>query len=718
MSSPFRVQPPRSSGVQIEVLSEADYAEEEQRANEEAAQRREEERKRKAAKADGAAAAASSSAARAAASSSDAQAAAAQPHSSSSASDSRWPALLAPLHLPPFMATLHDTRVYDAASYARLSGEDVVAFRRSAAAAFKQLGTALDGLVARSSAAESSRAANAELRPFLTPLLCACIRFLLPSLPSPPTPLAAPSSFGSGTDMASSDDWDPESLPPSMAERAAPFELVWQNEALTALALQVLQKLAYLFRFESDAQSLDDAGGGADATLSASATAAAGAGNIDGVMSSPSMQRFFAWALPTHLLPFLRQEMRSGTATGVTGSTGSNAAALAAAVGASLSGADSSPPVALTTTQEWKQARHFPSAFFVCFLSAHLAPSTLASELRPLLALLLPLLDDHELHLKVAGLASLQRLVRVVPSMYFGDGWGNLLLRSLKTILSFKEASILALAVPTFVQTYMALFPPVLLHDYSTMQLIHPAQSAATTTSTTANFSFSSSAVAAASSSSSSDAPLRLAAHDALLDALLHEMSYLALSPSLDNLFATFVYAQTLLPTLLYVGPLVVCKRLQTLLPIVLQWCTGLVAPVQRRLVKLGWEVLECMLTLELLGQHLAHQHVARIVEAAAQGWINEEDITQQQQQQQQQQRKRQQRGNNTSTSGSVIVRTHTVPLSDSHFHARYTSQPTIAHCMQLLRRLVPDKFEPIWQELQQMPELTGLALELRKLDA
>jgi len=154
MSSPFRVQAPRSSGVQIEVLSEADYAEEEQRANEEAAQRREDERKRKAAAtakvaADSTAAAASSSAARAAASSRDAQAAAAQPHSSSAgaASDSRWPALLAPLHLPPFMATLHDTRVYDAASYARLSGEDVVAFRRSATAAFKQLGAVLDGLV-------------------------------------------------------------------------------------------------------------------------------------------------------------------------------------------------------------------------------------------------------------------------------------------------------------------------------------------------------------------------------------------------------------------------------------------------------------------------------------------------------------------------------------------------------------------------------------------
>jgi hypothetical protein len=191
-------------------------------------------------------------------------------------------------------------------------------------------------------------------------------------------------------------------------------------------------------------------------------------------------------------------------------------------------------------------------------------------------------------------------------------------------------------------------------------------------------------------------------------------MSYLALSPSLDNLFATFVYAQTLLPTLLYVGPLVVCKPLQTLLPIVLQWCTGVTAPVQRRLVKLGWEVLECMLTLELLGQHLAHQHLARIVEAAAQGWINEQDITREQQQQ----RKRQQRGDNASTSDTVAARTHTVPLSDSHFHARYTSQPTIVHCMQLLRSFVPDKFEPIWQELQQMPELAGLALELRKPDA
>lgn len=416
-------------------------------------------------------------------------------------------------------------------------------------------------------------------------------------------------------------------------------------------------------------------------------------------MAAPSMQRFFAWVLPTHLLPFLRQEMRSVTGPGVApaalgSSTRAGGDAAAATAAAALDSSLSQ------STQEWKQARHFPAAFFVCFLCAHLSPSLLAAQLRSLLVLLLPLLDDHEVHLKVAGLMALQRVVRVVPALHFGDGWGGLLLRSLQTSLSFKDPAIQALVVPTLVQTNMALYPALMISDWGLMQQLHltagPEMGAARSSST-------------AVTTVGDDVLSRFHAHAALLDTLLHELSYLSLSPSLENLFPTFVYAQTLLPALLYLGPLVVCDRLQTLLPIVLQWCSTLVAPVQRRLVKLGWEALECMLSLSVLADRLAEQHLARLLEAAAQVWINDEEPLLQAAPS-----SRRKSAKQADSSPATVPRTATVPLSDPLFHARYTCQPTVAHCVRLLRDLAPEQFGPLWLELRQMPELKGLDAALQ----
>ena len=639
-----------SSKVHIEVIDEEEYELEVQREREEKSRRREEERRKLTA-------AATATAGAAAGASSVAQAAAAQPHAAVAASvpttaAARFTALLVQLSLPPFIATLHDARVYDPASFARQSAQ-VPPFHRTATQAWKELLTALDALP---SEAGGERAAALQLRSVLTPLLSACIRFLLPPLPPTPAPLVPPHLL---------QDRDEDALPPSLESQAPPFEFVWQTPALTELALQGLQKLAQLHR--SDWESSTDAIPARDP-----ATTQTAVGSVEAVLSDPAIQRFLALVLPTHLLPFLRQEMRSGS-----GSVGP-ASASAGAPAPDAAAADNG------TSLEWKSPAHFPAPFFVSFLCAYLDPSTLSLHLRSLLPLLLPLLDDHEMHLKVVGLVALQRLVRFVPAAQLGEGWGALLLRSLKTSLSIREAAVLSLAVPTFVQTYMLLYPPVLLHDDSVLMQMQPLGGTAT-----------------AATAGSANLQQRVTAHDELMGALLHELSYLLLSPTLDNLFATFVYAQSLLPALLYVGPHVALRHMRTLLPVLMQWCTNFTSPVQRRVCKLAWECVEAMLTMSALGQRLAEQHLGRLVEACAQGWVAEADINADIDAQMRKQRH--------SPTARPPPRTDAVPLNDPAFHVHYSARSTILHVLRLLRQRTPERFASVWQELHDIAELADL---------
>lgn len=653
-----------SSKVQIEVIDEEEYELEVQREREEKSRRREEERRKLAT-------AATATAGAAAGASSNAQAAAAQPHAAVAASvptttaATRFTTLLAPLSLPPFIATLHDARVYDPASFARQSAQ-VPSFHRTATQAWRALLVALDALPAE---AGGERAAALQLRPVLTPLLCACIRFLLPPLPPAPAPLVPPHLL---------QDRDEDTLPPSLESQAPPFEFVWQTPALTELALQGLQKLAQLHR--SDWEASTDAIPARDPA----AAQAAAVGSVEAVLSDPSIQRFLALVLPTHLLPFLRQEMRSGS-----GSVGPASASAAAGTAA----ADAAAPDN-GTNLEWKSPAHFPAPFFVSFLCAYLDPSILSEHLRSLLPLLLPLLDDHEMHLKVVGLVSLQRLVRFVPAAQLGEGWGALLLRSLKTALSIREAPVLSLAVPTFVQTYMLLYPPVLLHDESVLQQLQPMGGAA----------------AAVAAAGSTHLQQRAAAHDELMGALLHELSYLLLSPTLDNLFATFVYAQSLLPALLYVGPAVVLRHMRTLLPVLVQWCTHFTSPVQRRVCKLSWECVEALLCMSALGERLAEQHLGRLVEACAQGWMAEADIDADIDARLRKHRRAPSaRPQPQPQPQSQPPRTDAVPLSDPSFHLHYSARPTIVHVLRLLRQRAPERFASVWRELHDLTELADL---------
>ena len=653
------------SSVQIEVIDEEEYAAEVAQEQEITRQKREAQRQRATA-----AAAAASSAAPSAAASSSAPAVV-----TPAASASPWLPLLSSLSLPPLFATLHDLRVYDPPALTRAMRGEVPAFQREAAKAWKQILQALEALPVSSDADQS--ASITQLRPILTPLVCACIRFMLPALPPPPTPLVSPS-------LASS---DPDLTPPSLAEQAPSFEFVWQTPETSALAASSLQQLARIFRREWEPQT--------DAIQPIPVDAAAPRSDaVAAIMRDPAVQRFLSWLLPTHLLPFLRSKMRSGPA-------GSSAAAASAAREANSGG-----------TAAWKSAAHFPSAFFVCFLCAHLSPPILSAYLRSLLALVLPLLDDHELHYKVAGLVSVQRLVRFVPPMLFGEGWGTLLLQSLKASLAFKEPPVLALAVPTYVQAYMGLFPAVTMQDEETLHQLAPRAETRKATVAVAISPSSSSKRGATTASSSSlvsaSAPTatlelqdRVAAQEAMLSTLLRELSYLSLSPTLDHLFATFVYAQTLLPVLLYIPPPILVRQTSELLPIVLQWCARFRMPVQRRVARYGWELLEAWLSLGTPGARLA-QHLGRIVEACAQGWIiemeSEDEI-------------RAARASNRSrtASSSVPPRTDRVPPNDPDFAVHYTSQPTIVHVLQLLRGHAPLEFEELWRELRAVPELNSM---------
>lgn len=646
---------PRSS-VQIEVIDEEEYAAEVAQEQEQSRQKREEQRQRASAAATAATAATPSAVAPATAASASAIAV--------PAAASPWAPLLSSLSLPPLFATLHDLRVYDPPTLARAMRGDVPAFQRETSKTWKQVLAALEAMPINTDAEQAS--AVAQLRPVLTPLVSACIRFMLPPLPPAPSPLVSPSLL------------DPDVTPPSLAEQAPTFEFVWQTSENSSLAARSLQQLARIFRREWEAQT--------DAIQTMPVDAAARPDAVAAVMSDAAMQRFLAWLLPTHLLPFLRAEMRSGSA-------GSSAAAASAARENNSGG-----------NAEWKSAAHFPSAFFVCFLCAHLAAPTLSTHLRSLLALLLPLLDDHELHLKVAGLVSVQRLVRFVSPMHFGEGWGTLLLRALKASLAFKEPPVLALAVPTYVQAYMVLFPAVMMQDEERLHQLAPRtdtrKGAAVAISPSGKRASSSSSLVAASAPTAlAELQHRVAAQEDMLSTLLHELAYLSLSPTLEHLFSTFVYAQTLLPVMLYLPPPILVRHTSELLPIVLQWCARFRLPVQRRVARYGWELLESWLSLGTPGARLAQQHLGRIVEACAQGWIVELELEEEIRAAQAKTRSR----------TAISPRTDRVPPNDPDFHLHYTSQPTIVHVLQLLHRLVPVEFEAMWTELRAVPELSSL---------
>lgn len=289
-----------------------------------------------------------------------------------------------------------------------------------------------------------------------------------------------------------------------------------------------------------------------------------------------------------------------------------------------------------------------------------------------------------------------------------------LLLRALKAALAFKEAPVLALAVPTYVQAYMVLFPAVLMQDEERVHQLAPRSDARPTPAAATAISPSKKASSALSSASALTAHLelqhRVAAQEDLFTTLLHELNYLSLSPTLDHLFATFVFAQTMLPVLLYIPPPVLVRHTSELLPIVLQWCARFRLPMQRRVARYGWELLEAWLSLGTAGERMAEQHLGRIVEACAQGWIVEMEI----EEELIKNAGAAAQGKRTSAVASQPPspqqpRTDRVPPNDPAFHVHYTSQPTIVHVLRLLQRLVPAEFELMWSELRLVPELSSM---------
>lgn len=639
----FRPSP--KSTVHIEVVDEAEYELEQQREREAQTEKREALIRRQRAEA----------AAQKAAPAPDDTPGLAPPSAVASAAASTaaspWTGLLASLALPPFFATLHDTRTYDPTAWRQTIQSEVPKFRRQALAALQALRAALrDG--------GGAGAVPIPSRSVATQIVLASARFLLP-LP-PPTP-GMLSTTGSALPMGEDEGQADEEIF-SIATKETPIDYPWQTAEVSEAAAGVLLALA---------ERTEPASVAASSALAVDPSAL-------GALTSPPLQSLLSSALPS-LLPLLRASMR---ASGGGSATGGDASANAA----------------------WKGAAAFPDAYLVTFL-VNVAPvSALSAHIADVVALLLPLVDDHELRFKVPGLASLSRLLQCVPGSAYPSGLGQVLLASVKTCLSFRERSVVALAVPTFALGYMVFFPPVLAEDERMVERIAVAEGLRdneTPIATPAHFrssngqvpsspaggggGFPSSKLTSFAGGGGVDLRDRLSAQSQLVQTLVGECTFFTLSPSSANAFALFVHAQSLLPVLLYVGPLGLLAHVHQLLGLLLEWCT-LASCHHARTVQYAWQCVELLLEMRILGRRVAVGHRGQLVEVAARAWI-------------------------TGVEKAATIRAPSSAAAARMWKEEaHPAAGTIVSVLVRIRAYDPAPFDAMWQEIAStVPELNSL---------
>lgn len=405
--------------------------------------------------------------------------------------------------------------------------------------------------------------------------------------------------------------------------------LPWQSHDVSIAAAQFLIRLAMADRFSNT-----DASSSTPSEVSP-AMAASADSDLYTRLSSPHILDLLARHLPS-IMTSLRSAMRS-------------------------SNADAATP-------EWKGADRFPAPYIVCAIVAHAPPHALAAAIGDIMPLVLPLVDDHEMRFKLHGLQSLTRLVQVVPPSSWNPGSGSLLIERLKSCLSFRDRPIIAAVVPAFVQAHVTFFPPLEADRPEVMSEL--------------------TRMMAASPNAATNSPIRhrLHAQASLLTTILHEATFFTLSPSSDNSFALFVYAQVLIPVFLYIGPIPILAQLRAILSLLASWAT-LQDPCHARTNRLAWYNLECLLHMRVVDGRLASAHLPALIETAAHAWL---------------------------CGVEQRIKTNGRTETETRSQVQHPAASTILRAIQRLRELEPTKFEPIWQELATVPELQTLDKEIQ----
>ena len=413
----------------------------------------------------------------------------------------------------------------------------------------------------------------------------------------------------------------------SLSGKSMAIEYAWQAPELSIAAAQVIDALGQMESTETNDQPAVNT----SAPLSSQPI-----DTVTQLLTSPHVQSLFSHHLPA-LLALLRPLMRIGSSETCGGEA------------------------------DWKSAARFPTPYVVIALLTHAPRSAIEGEIGSILPLLLPMVDDHEQRFKLVALACLNRLLQQVAGSRWPQGSGALIGRSLQTCLSFRERSIVALTVPAYVQSHMTFAPAIILRANEDEQDSELRRKIALFLT----------------DPSKADAALRerVRTQAALVTTILNECTFYTLSPSAENSFALFVYAQVMLPLVLYVGPIGILPVLQQLLSLLSSWAAF--TEVQHtRTVVYAWQTIEALLHLHTLDRRIAETTVGALIELSAQVWMVGVEKTRSVR-------------SLTSTSNRIGL--------------DHPASSTIISVLRRLRTLEPKQFQTIWSDIADIPELQTL---------